>query len=52
VCELLSARRNQSGAATVKQGANELVARPWRATSGDSILLAQAKVALAAWRSW
>jgi len=52
VSELLSARRNPSGAATVKQGTNELVARPWRDTTGDSILLVQAKAALAAWRSW
>jgi hypothetical protein len=52
VSELLSARRNPSGAATVKQGTNELVARPWRDTIGDSILLTQAKAALAAWRSW
>jgi hypothetical protein len=52
VSERLSARRNPSGAATVKQGTSELVARPWRDTSGDSILLAQAKAALSAWRSW
>lgn len=52
VSELLSARRNPSGAATVKQGTTELVARPWRDTTGDSILLVQAKAALAAWRSW
>ena len=52
VSELLSARRNPSGAATVKQGTNELVARPWRDTTGDSILLVQAKAALSAWRSW
>jgi hypothetical protein len=50
--ELLSARRNPSGAATVKQGTSELVARPWRDTTGDSILLVQAKAALAPWRSW
>jgi hypothetical protein len=52
VSELLSARRNPSGAATVKQGTNELVARPWRDTTGGSILLVQAKAALSAWRSW
>jgi hypothetical protein len=28
------------------------VARPWRDTTGDSILLVQAKAALAPWRSW
>jgi hypothetical protein len=52
VSELLSAQRNPFGAATVKQGTNELVARPWRDTTGDSILLTQARAALAAWRSW
>jgi hypothetical protein len=52
VSELLSARRNPSGAATVKQGTSELVARPWRDVTGDPILLAQAKAALSAWRSW
>jgi len=52
VSELLSARRNPSGAATVKQGTNELVARLRRDTTGDSILLVQAKAALAPWRSW
>jgi len=52
VSELLSARRNPSGAATVRQGTTELVARPWRDTTGDSILLVQAKAALAAWRAW
>jgi hypothetical protein len=52
VSELLSARRNPSGAATVRQGTTELVARPRRETTGDSILLMQAKAALAAWRAW
>jgi hypothetical protein len=52
VSELLSARRNPSGVATVKQGTSELVARPWRDVTGDSILLVQAKAALSAWRSW
>jgi hypothetical protein len=52
VSELLSARRNPSCAATVKQRTSELVALLWLDTTGDSILLAQAKAALAAWRSW
>jgi hypothetical protein len=51
VSELLSARRNPSGAATVRMGKFELVARPWRDTTGDSILLVQAKAALEAWRA-
>lgn len=49
--ELLAQRRNASGAALVKQGKFELMARPRGDTSGDSILLLQAKAVLEAYRA-
>ncbi len=48
--ELLAQRRNPSGAAFTKQGKFELLLRPRGDTSGDSILLLQAKAALESYR--
>lgn len=48
--EFLAQRRNPTGAAFVKQGKFEISARPRGDTSGDSILLLQAKAALEAYR--
>lgn len=48
--DLLAVRRNPSGAALVRQGKFELQARPRGDTTGESILLMQAKAALEAYR--
>jgi len=48
--ELLAQRRNPSGAASLRMGKFELQARPRLDTSGDSILLLQAKAALEPYR--
>jgi hypothetical protein len=48
--DLLAVRRNPSGAALVRQGKFELQARPRADTSGESILLTQAKATLEPYR--
>jgi|SRR5579883_3339981 hypothetical protein len=50
VSEFLAQRRNPTGAALVHQGKFELQARPRLDTTGDSILLLQAKAALEPYR--
>ncbi len=49
--ELLAQRRNPSGAADVKLGKYELQQRPRTDTTGDSLLLIQAKAALEPYRA-
>jgi hypothetical protein len=51
VSELLSQRRNPTGAARVHQGKFELEARLRGDETGDSILLMQAKAALEPYRA-
>ena len=50
VSDLLGARRNPTGAAMVRMGHFELQARPRGDTTGESILMMQAKMALEAYR--
>ena len=50
VSDLLGQRRNPTGAALVRMGRFELQARPRGDTTGESILMLQAKVALEAYR--
>ncbi|HKV83328.1 MAG TPA: hypothetical protein VJN88_02150 [Ktedonobacterales bacterium] len=50
VSDLLGQRRNPSGAAMVRMGRFELQARPRGDTTGESILMTQAKAALEAYR--
>lgn len=50
VSELLSQRRNPTGAAAVRMGSFELTARPRTDPTGDSLLLIQAKAALQPYR--
>lgn len=50
VSDLLGARRNPTGAAMVRMGRFELQARPRGDTTGESILMMQAKAALEAYR--
>lgn len=50
VSELLSQRRNPTGAAAVRMGSFELQARPRTDPTGDSLLLIQAKAALQPYR--
>ncbi len=49
--ELLSLRRNPTGAASVKLGKGELQQRPREDPTGDSLLLIQAKAALEPYRN-
>ncbi|MGH2487736.1 MAG: hypothetical protein ACRDHE_17180, partial [Ktedonobacterales bacterium] len=50
VSDLLGQRRNPTGAAMVRMGRFELQARPRGDTTGESILMTQAKAALEAYR--